>query len=298
MRSHALRRHAAACWLVVLLLTTAMASAGCGCRKADEKPAEADDQEVGADQEVGVDQEVGADEDVAAKKPEAEEPAAEEPEPTTAEEEAESVSEKPERPEPQVLIETEHGAIIIRLFINETPKTVENFVELAKEGYFDGITWHRVVAGFVVQTGDPTGTGGGGKTHDGEPLPDEIDAVALGLDKTLVRDADRATRARLEQELGDGFAQVQDKTLLEVYTKGFGYKYARGLGKHRFVAGSVGMANAGAGTGSSQFFIVTESPQPHLDGRHTLFGEVVQGLDVAQKLKQGDKLVRITIIEP
>jgi peptidyl-prolyl cis-trans isomerase B (cyclophilin B) len=279
MRSHALRRHAAACWLVVLLLAAAVASGGWGCRKAEKKPAETASGEVRA-QEL-----------------EAEQPAGEEPGPATVEEKPESASEKAERPEPQALIETDRGDILIRLFINETPKTVENFVELATEGYFDDITWHRVVPGFVAQTGDPTGTGGGGKTYDGEPLPDEIDAVALGLDKTLVRDADPATRGRLQQELGPRFAEVQDTSLMDVYTKAFGYKYARGLGKHRFVAGSVGMANAGAGTGTSQFFIVLENPQPHLDGRHTLFGEVTHGLDVAQKLKQGDKLIRITIIE-
>lgn len=270
MRRNASMHRALGSCLFLVVLVGAIAVTGCG--RAKDK----------ADNENKLDAESA---------PEADET-------ITTREEPETVPDEAQLEEPQALIETDRGPITIRLFINETPKTVENFVELAKAGYFDDITWHRVVAHFVVQTGDPTGTGGGGKTHDGRPLPDEIDAVALGLDKTLVRDADRATRSRLQNELGPRFQEAQDKTLLEVFTKAFGYQYAQGLGKHRFVAGSVGMANAGAGTGTSQFFIVTESPQPHLDGRHTLFGEVTAGLDVAQKLQQGDKLIRITIIEP
>ena len=116
------------------------------------------------------------------------------------------------------------------------PKTVNNFVFLAREGFYDGVSFHRVIPDFVIQGGDPTGTGRGGPGY------------------------------RFEDE-----------------TQGNPLIHERG---------SLSMANAGPNTNGSQFFIA-HSPQPHLDGKHTVFGKVVNGLDVVDKIKQGDKMEKV-----
>jgi peptidyl-prolyl cis-trans isomerase-like 1 len=142
---------------------------------------------------------------------------------------------------PIVVIETNMGKIEIELFQKETPKTVENFVGLAKKGYYDGIIFHRVIANFMIQGGDPTGTGRGGESLWGGKFEDEI------VPK-LKHDA----------------------------------------------PGILSMANAGPNTNGSQFFI-TLAPTPHLNGRHTVFGKVVKGMDVVntigkvETIKPGDK---------
>jgi peptidyl-prolyl cis-trans isomerase B (cyclophilin B) len=136
-------------------------------------------------------------------------------------------------------IETNKGGIEIELFPTNAPKTVNNFVFLAQEGYYDGISFHRVINNFMIQGGDPTGTGRGGP---GYKFEDEFAGNPL---------------------------------------------------KHE--TGSLSMANAGPNTNGSQFFI-THSPQPHLNGRHTVFGKVTSGQDVVNAIQQGDimKLVKIT----
>ena len=137
-------------------------------------------------------------------------------------------------------IETDRGTIEIQLYPEHAPKTVNNFVFLAKEGFYDGLTFHRVINNFMIQGGDPTGTG----------------------------------------------------------TSGPGYKFAdETYGnplKHE--TGVISMANAGPNTNGSQFFI-THSPQPHLNGHHTVFGKVTKGQDVVNAIKQGDKMVKVTITE-
>jgi cyclophilin family peptidyl-prolyl cis-trans isomerase/protein-disulfide isomerase len=148
-------------------------------------------------------------------------------------------------------LRTEKGAVVIQLFADKAPLTVNNFVFLAREGWYDNITFHRVVPGFVVQSGDPSGTGFGGP---GYFIPDEINPE-------LKFDA----------------------------------------------AGWVGMANAGPDTNGSQFFI-TLAPAAHLDGKYTLFGQVVSGLEVlarltprdpapGEELPLGDTLHSVTIEE-
>jgi peptidyl-prolyl cis-trans isomerase B (cyclophilin B) len=137
-------------------------------------------------------------------------------------------------------IETEKGTIEIELFAEHAPKTVNNFVALARDGFYDGLTFHRVISDFMVQGGDPTGTGRGGPGY------------------------------RFEDE-------VTDNPL-------------------RHETGSLSMANAGPNTNGSQFFI-THSPQPHLDGRHTVFGKVTEGQDVVDDIEQGDSMVSVTIHE-
>ena len=135
-------------------------------------------------------------------------------------------------------LETNRGTIVIELTPDQTPKTVASFVNLIQRGYYDGLTFHRVIADFVIQGGDPSGNGTGGPGYQFE---DEFDPSLKHSD-----------------------------------------------------AGILSMANAGPRTNGSQFFI-TLAAQPHLNGKHTVFGKVVQGLDVVESIKQGDKIVKATV---
>jgi len=139
----------------------------------------------------------------------------------------------------QVKMETDKGLIKLELYPQYTPKTVNNFVFLANEGYYDGIVFHRVIANFMIQGGDPTGTGRGGPGY------------------------------RFEDE-----------------TRGSPLKHETGV---------ISMANAGPNTNGSQFFI-THSPQPHLDGKHTVFGKVVEGQDVVKAIRQDDRILKVEIM--
>ncbi len=140
----------------------------------------------------------------------------------------------------QATIETNRGTIELELYPQYAPKTVNNFVFLAGEGFYDGVSFHRVIANFMIQGGDPTGTGRGGPGY------------------------------RFEDE-----------------TKGNPLKHETGV---------ISMANAGPNTNGSQFFI-THSPQPHLDGRHTVFGKVVKGQDVVNAIRQGDRMLKVEVVE-
>ena len=137
-------------------------------------------------------------------------------------------------------IETNRGSMELELYPQHAPKTVNNFVFLAGEGFYDGVTFHRVIDNFVIQGGDPTGTGRGGP---GYRFEDELRGNPL---------------------------------------------------KHE--TGAISMANAGPNTNGSQFFI-THSPQPHLDGRHTVFGKVVKGQDVVNAIQQGDVMTGVTVTQ-
>ena len=139
-----------------------------------------------------------------------------------------------------VVLETNQGNIEIKLFGEVAPKACENFLGLAKKGYYDGLIFHRVIKGFMIQGGDPTGTGAGGESFFGAPFKDEV-SDSVGFDKP----------------------------------------------------GILAMANAGPGTNGSQFFI-TVAATPWLNGHHTIFGEVISGYDVVEKISQvatraGDK---------
>ncbi len=137
-------------------------------------------------------------------------------------------------------IRTNRGDIELELFAAEAPRTVNNFVFLARDGYYDGLAFHRVIPGFVAQGGCPHGTGTGGPGY-----------------------------------------QFEDETEAN---------------PHKHQAGSLSMANAGPNTNGSQFFICHES-KPHLDGKHTVFGKVAEGIDVVLSLEQGDFMEEIHIIE-
>ncbi len=137
-------------------------------------------------------------------------------------------------------IETDKGDIVIELAPQHAPKTVNNFVFLARQGFYDGVTFHRVIGNFMIQGGDPTGTGMGGPGYDFE---DEFEG------NPLVHET-----------------------------------------------GALSMANAGPNTNGSQFFI-THSPQPHLDGRHTVFGKVTSSQVIIDSIEQGDVMNKIIIAE-
>jgi len=137
-------------------------------------------------------------------------------------------------------IRTSRGDIRLELFAKDAPVTVNNFVFLAKDGFYNGLKFHRVITGFVIQGGCPNGDGRGGP---GYRFADEVDS-----------------------------------------------------NPHRHVAGALSMANAGPGTNGSQFFI-THTPQPHLDGKHTVFGRVIEGMDTVLSVRQGDEIQRVDIIE-
>ena len=122
---------------------------------------------------------------------------------------------------------TSEGPIQLELFEEDAPQTVGNFKKLAQDGFYDGVIFHRVIKDFMVQGGDPTGTGSGGP----------------------------------------------------------GYTFDDEINQHRVVRGALAMANAGPNTNGSQFFIVTTDEAPWLDGKHTVFGRVVEGMDVVDRIE-------------
>jgi peptidyl-prolyl cis-trans isomerase B (cyclophilin B) len=123
-------------------------------------------------------------------------------------------------------LQTNHGPIAVELFDGDAPKTVENFRKLATDGFYDGVVFHRVIPDFMIQGGDPTGTGSGGP----------------------------------------------------------GYTFEDEFNDHPVERGALAMANAGPNTNGSQFFIVTADACPWLDGRHTVFGRVTDGMDVVDAI--------------
>ncbi|HZW48887.1 MAG TPA: peptidylprolyl isomerase [Bacillota bacterium] len=141
----------------------------------------------------------------------------------------------------KAIIEMENGGKIeINFFDDAAPKTVKNFCDLAKKGFYDGLAFHRVIKGFVAQGGCPNGNGTGGPGYT-----------------------------------------------IKCETAGNPYKHARGR---------LSMAHAGKDTGGSQFFICFDA-FPHLDGVHTVFGEVVKGMEVVDAIKQGEKMKKVTVTE-
>jgi len=138
----------------------------------------------------------------------------------------------------RITIETNRGDMELELYPEYAPKTVNNFVFLAQEGFYDGVVFHRVISDFMIQGGDPTGTGRGGP---GYKFEDEVAENPL-----------------------------------------------------RHETGVISMANAGPNTNGSQFFI-THSPQPHLDGMHTVFGKLVEGQEIMNTIQQGDRMLKVMV---
>jgi cyclophilin family peptidyl-prolyl cis-trans isomerase len=128
------------------------------------------------------------------------------------------------------VMHTNHGDITLELFDDDAPKTVGNFKKLAGDSFYDGVIFHRVIKDFMIQGGDPTGTGRGGP----------------------------------------------------------GYTFEDEINDNKIVRGALAMANAGPNTNGSQFFIVTTDAAPWLDGKHTVFGRVVEGMEVVDKIEASD----------
>jgi cyclophilin family peptidyl-prolyl cis-trans isomerase len=126
----------------------------------------------------------------------------------------------------EATLHTNRGDVTLELFDEDAPKTVENFRKLAGDGFYDGVIFHRVIPDFMIQGGDPTGTGTGGP----------------------------------------------------------GYTFEDEINDHPVVRGSLAMANAGPNTNGSQFFVVTADACPWLDGKHTVFGQVTDGMDVVDAI--------------
>jgi peptidyl-prolyl cis-trans isomerase B (cyclophilin B) len=138
----------------------------------------------------------------------------------------------------KAVIETEKGNVVLELFDKDAPNTVANFEKLIGQGFYDGLNFHRVIPGFVIQGGCPKGNGTGGP----------------------------------------------------------GYTIKCEINPNKHVRGALSMAHAGRDTGGSQFFICHDA-FPHLDGVHTVFGKVIDGLEVVDKIEQGDKMNKVTIVE-
>src|SRR3989344_2386932 len=169
---------------------------------------------------------------------------------------------------------TSMGDITVELDANAAPKTVTNFVALAKSGYYNGLLFHRVIPDFMVQGGDPNGNGTGGESIFGDSFEDEINANTYGLDKKKLKDAAAG------QPLPD---EIKDKTVKEYYEMQ-GYVYNSKLKSLPMVHGALAMANRGPNTNGSQFFIVQATATPWLDGKHTVFGNVTKGLDIVDAI--------------
>ncbi len=138
----------------------------------------------------------------------------------------------------KAIIETDKGNMVVELFEKEAPNTVDNFVKLINKGFYNGLTFHRVLPNFVIQGGCPKGNGTGGP----------------------------------------------------------GYSIKCEINPRKHLTGTLSMAHAGKDTGGSQFFI-THSPQPHLDGVHTVFGQVIEGQDVVNKIKPNDVMKKVSVVE-
>lgn len=163
-----------------------------------------------------------------------------------------------------VKIKTNAGEVSIDLYPKVAPKTVANFLALSLQGFYDGLKFHRVVAGFVAQGGDPLSRTDDPRVGSGGPgyqFEDEINARALGLDANMIKTYESR-----------------------------GYKYTDGLASIPVKVGTLAMANSGPNTNGSQFFIVTDMDQPHLNGLHTVFGEVKSDMNIVRKIKQGDTM--------
>jgi peptidyl-prolyl cis-trans isomerase B (cyclophilin B) len=173
------------------------------------------------------------------------------------------------------VIKTNKGDIELELYKDIAPKTVENFTKLSTDGFYDGIKFHRVISEFMIQSGDPQskeldlddpliGTGG-----PGYMVIDEINPDALELSSELVAAMTEA-----------------------------GYTFNYELESIPVDVGTIAMANTNhPNTNGSQFFIVTEQDQPHLNGLHTVFGKVTKGMDVVTSIERGDEIETIVIEE-
>jgi len=176
-----------------------------------------------------------------------------------------------------VVLKTSEGDITIELDADVAPKTVTNFIQLANEGYYDNLTFHRVIPDFMIQGGDPTDNGTGGRSIYGEKFEDEINADSYGLQDEVLDAVKHNGGEPLPPEL-------EGKTIKDVYTMQ-GYIYNDSLQSLPMERGALAMANAGPNTNGSQFFIIQRAEgTPWLEGRHTVFGRVTEGMDIVDAI--------------
>jgi cyclophilin family peptidyl-prolyl cis-trans isomerase len=187
-------------------------------------------------------------------------------------------------------IQTNMGEIEVDLYEDAAPMTVNNFVVLAEDGFYKDLIFHRVVEGFVIQGGDPLGTGTGGP---GYSFKDEINPDSIGLDGIKVQDAPYLSQLYNPHDAGSaGYApnslrENANMPLSDFYDDVIGYDYDYSLQSKRFEPGVLAMANSGPNTNGSQFFItVSGSDTSSLNGRHTVFGKVLDGMDVVDKISK------------
>ncbi|HRI05513.1 MAG TPA: peptidylprolyl isomerase [Candidatus Dojkabacteria bacterium] len=173
---------------------------------------------------------------------------------------------------------TDYGQIVVDLFEDVAPVTVNSFVFLSKDGFYNGLTFHRVVRNFVIQGGDPAGDGTGGP---GYSFKDEMDADGLGLSSIKVKDA-TYLRSFYPSSVVNAYLDLSVK---EFYEKQ-GYSYETGKSPHKFAPYVLAMANSGPNTNGSQFFITTKGyTGDFLNGKHTVFGVVVSGFETVDKIE-------------
>tara|TARA_Y100000310_G_C20574324_1_gene759705 strand:- start:395 stop:1180 length:786 start_codon:yes stop_codon:yes gene_type:complete len=173
------------------------------------------------------------------------------------------------------VISTSLGDVTVELDADVAPKTVTNFVALAKEGYYDNLIFHRVIPDFMVQGGDPSGNGTGGRSVFGEMFEDEINAESYGLHKRMLKD--EVSDQALPEQLAE--ASLKD------YYEMTGYQYDDSLKSLPMGYGYLAMANRGPNTNGSQFFIIhRKDGTPWLEGKHTVFGEVTDGMDIIDSI--------------
>lgn len=178
-----------------------------------------------------------------------------------------------------VILKTTKGNISLELNADAAPKTVTNFVTLAKSGYYDGLTFHRVIPSFMIQGGDPNGNGTGGESIFGPTFEDEINADSYKLNDKKIADLAK------DQKVPD---ELKDMTLKQYY-QSQGYTYNDKLQSLPMVRGAIAMANRGPNTNGSQFFIVQGDNISWLEGKYTVFGNVTQGLDVVDAIAGVDR---------
>lgn len=231
----------------------------------------------------------------------------------------------PEKKGIYAVMETTQGNMVLELFYKDAPATVQNFIDLAqgekitingegkkeKKRFYDGLSFHRVIPGFMIQGGCPRGDGTG---SPGYRFEDEINAKSLGLDKLKLKDLPSYSRylnnavvlsmginsqaelsERMEEAEKNATIAKDEFSVLEILHR-FGYRYNEVLQSHKAVKGALAMANSGPDTNGSQFFI-NQVDTPHLDGLHTVFGELVTGMDVLEKIvNSGNKNTTISHI--
>jgi cyclophilin family peptidyl-prolyl cis-trans isomerase len=188
---------------------------------------------------------------------------------------------------PRVRIKVKAGEIELALFEDDAPNTVANFITLIEKKFYDGLTFHRVVTNFMAQGGCPKGDGLG---NPGYKIADEICAEALGWDKITVKEflQKKTPDAKVDADVG--------AMTMKEYYEGMGIKFTPNLKTRPIRRGVLAMAHSGApNSGSCQFFIA-QADTPDLDGRHTVFGVVVRGMDIVDGLRNGEKMEKVELL--